>query len=231
MTRPPAGFEQGRRDVVTAVLIPIDGLTRLPVRSGVRVQLWDPIGQAALPNRLVRNLSGHVVLLNEPADREMTFRIDPGTAGYRGPLFVAFTPAADGVSRVVPLERRPDSSFDGIPTLVRGSVVRSAGAGTAAEPARVPGLVVTASPPAAAAGRQFPATTDERGVFALAVGLKRLGDDDGPAPISTTLRFQKAGLPVREFDVALESGRTHVFAAPIDLDRDEEPPFAEASRP
>ena len=228
MTEPSITFEEGRSDVVTAVVIPIDGVTRLPVRSGVHAVLWDPVRQTALPNRLVRNLSGQLVLLNEPADRELTFRIEPGRAGYRGPLFVTFSPAEDGVSRVVALERRPDSAFDGTATLVRVSVVRSAG--SPAEPARVPGLTVTASPRAEAAGHQFPATTDERGVFALVVGLKLLGGEEGRAPVSAVLRFEKTGLPVREHEVDLLQGRTHVFAAAIDLDRDDRPPFTHETR-
>ncbi|OLT00497.1 hypothetical protein BJF90_34870 [Pseudonocardia sp. CNS-004] len=60
-TRPPIAFEQGRTDVVTTVVIPIDGVTRRAVRRGLDVQLWDPAAQTARPNRLIRNLSGHIV--------------------------------------------------------------------------------------------------------------------------------------------------------------------------
>jgi len=228
-TRPPIAFEPGRTDVVTAVVIPMDGVTRLPVRSGVDAQLWDPIRQKARPNRLVRNLSGYIVLLNEPADQDLTFRIVPGRTGYRGPLFVTFNPARDGVSRVVALERRPDAAFEGTETLIRGSVVRSAGTGSPAEPVRVAGLTVSASPRADAAGHQFPTTTDERGGFALVVGLKLIGANEGPAPVTTMLRFEKAGLPVRELEVELDHGRTHVFAASIDLDSDNRPQFTHKS--
>ena len=80
-TRPPIAFEQARIDVVTAVVIPMDGVTRLRVRGGVNAQLWDPVREEARPNRLVRNLSGHIVLLNEPRDQDLTFRIEPGPAG------------------------------------------------------------------------------------------------------------------------------------------------------
>lgn len=230
MTRPPVVLEEGRGDVVSAVLVPIDGVTRRPVRSGVQAQLWDPVRRAARHNRLIRNLSGHLVLVNEPSDRELTFRIDPGTAGYRGPLFVAFTPDADGVSRVVALEPRPERAFDAGTTLVRGCVGRSARSGSAAPPSPVAGLTITAGPRAGAAGHQFPATTDERGVFALVVGLRVSGMDDDAGPIPTTLRFEKSGLPVREFDVDLHRGRTHVFTAAVDLDRDDRPPLALHSR-
>jgi hypothetical protein len=230
-TKRPIAFQQGRTDVVTAVLVPMDGVTRIPVRTGVDAQLWDRVEEIPRSERLIRNLSGQLVLLNHPADQQLTFRIDPTRAGYRGPLFITFTPAADGVSRIVALERRPDSEFDATLTLVRGSVVRSAGTGSPAEPAAVSGLRVTASPQAGAAGHQFPVTTDERGVFALVVGLKRLGaTDEAPAPVRTVLRFEKAGLPVRDISVDLDHGRTHVFAAPVDLDRDDRPPFTHPVR-
>ncbi len=230
MTRPIA-FEQARTDVVTAVLIPVDGVTRRPVRSGLDAQLWDPLRQIPRPNRLVRNLSGYVVLVNEPADQDLTFWIDPAAAGYRGPLFVMFNPARDGVSRVVALEPRPDRAFDDGTTLVRGSVVRSGGGASPIRPQPVAGLTVTATPRADSAGHQFPATADERGVFALAVGLKLPVTAEGPAPVPTVLRFEKAGLPVREVTFDLDEGRTHVFATAVDLDSDNPPHFTHQARP
>lgn len=231
MTRPQIVFELTRTDVVTAVLIPVDGVTRRPVRGGLDAQLWDPVRQAARPRRLVRNLSGHVVLLNEAAEEDLVFRVDPAAAGYRGPLFVTVNPARDGVSRVVALEPRADHAFDDGTTLVRGMVVRSGGGGSSAQPLPVEGLTVTASPQAGSAGHQFPATTDERGVFALAVGLKLAATAEGPAPIPTVLRFEKPGLPVHEFTLALDEGRTHVFATAVDLDSDDQPHFTHQDRP
>ncbi|GAA2756212.1 hypothetical protein [Actinopolymorpha rutila] len=225
MTRRRIAFEQVRTDVVAAVLIVVDGVTRRPVRSRLGVLLWDPVRGAARPGRLIRNLSGHVVLVNESPDQDLTFRIDPADAGYRGPLFVTFNPARDGVSRVVALEPRPDRAFDDGTTLVRGSVVRSAGGGTPTHPLPVAGLTVTARPRTGSAGHQFPATTDERGVFALAVGLKLAATAEGPAPVPTLLRLEKPGLPVREFTLALDEGRTHILAEPVDLDRDDPPRF------
>jgi hypothetical protein len=222
--RPPIAFDApGRTDVVTAVLIPVDGVTRRPVRTGVDALLWDPVRQAARPNRLLRNLSGHVVLVNEPADQDLTFRVDPGAAGYRGPLFVTLNPARDGVSRVVELERRPDAGFDETATLVRGEVVRTGG-----PPQRVAGLTVTAEP-TDLGGRQFPATTDQRGVFALVVGLKVPATDEAAEPVPTVLRFAKEGLPERELIVDLDQGRTHVFATAVDLDSDDPPHFTTSS--
>ncbi|OJF15184.1 hypothetical protein [Couchioplanes caeruleus] len=98
------------------------------------------------------------MLLNEPRGRELTFRIDPSAAGYRGPLLVTAVPPANGPARlVVPLERLSGSAFESGTTLVRGSVVRSGVA--------VAGLTVSAQPAADAAGHQFPATTDDRGVL------------------------------------------------------------------
>lgn len=220
--RPTIALQEGRTDVVTAVVIPMDGMTRLPVRTGVQVQLWNPDSHEPFPSRMVRNLSGYFVLLNEPADRLLTFRVDPTGAGYRGPLFVAFNPVAAGVSRVVALERRPDARFDTNTTLVRGSIVRTAGPGSPSVPAPVDGVVVTADPPAPTA-HQFPATSDERGVFALAVGPKTTVGDDTPELIATELRFAKPGLVTRVFEVELVPGQTHVFAEPIDLDRSYRP--------
>jgi hypothetical protein len=224
---PPIAFEPDLTDVVTAVLIPIDGATRRPVRSGISAQLWDPVGKASRPNRIVRNLSGHLVLLNEPLDTELTFRIDPEGAGYRGPVFRTFTPVETDRSRIVALERRADAYFDPTETLIRGGVVRSADpAGIPGAPAPVAGLTVSARPPAGAAGHQFPVTTDERGVFALVVGLRLVGTNEGPISVPTRLRFEKTGLPVRELSVNLDPGRVHVFTKPIDLDTDRTPVFS-----
>lgn len=210
MTRLPIAFEPDLTDVVTAVVIPMDGFTRRVVTGGVEVELWDPQRGTVVPVRLVRNLSGHHVLLNAPADQDLTFRVRPERAGYRGPVLVAFNPAAEGVSRVVPLERRPDTDFADVATLVRGMVARSA--------TPVAGAVVSARPPASA-GRQFPATTDERGVFALAVRL------DEPGPVPATLRVAEAGGATRDLTVDLERGRVHLFAEVIDLDRPNTPQF------
>lgn len=228
-TRPPITLDSARTDVVTAVLIPVDGVTRRPVRGGLDARLWDPVRQAPRPNRLIRNLSGHVVLVNEPADQDLTFRVEPAAAGYRGPLFVTFNPARDGISRVVALERRPDGAFDGNKTLVRGEVVRTADGES--PPPRVPGLTVTARPEADRAGHQFPATTDERGVFALVIGLRVPATDEAGAAVPTVLRFAKAGLPVRELTVDLVPGRPHVFAEPVDLDGDDPTHFTHEARP
>jgi hypothetical protein len=208
----------------TAVVILIDGVTRLPVRGHLDAQLWDPVRQVARPNRLIRNQSGYIVLVNERANQDLTFRIEPAAAGYRGPLFVTFNPATDGVSRVVALEPRPDSVFDEAATLVRGSVVRSGGGGSPLLPQPVSGLTVTATPTAAEAAHQFPATTDERGVFALVVGLKPPTTDEEQTPVSTVLRFEKTGLPVREFAIDLARGRTYTFASAVDLDRADQDP-------
>lgn len=216
MTRPPIIFEPDFTDVVTAVIIPMDGFTRRVVTSGVDVELWDPQRDTALPQRLVRNLSGHHVLLNEPADQDLTFRMSPERAGYRLPGLVTVNPADEGIARVVPLERRPDANFGDVPTLVRGMVARSA--------AFVAGAKISARPPAST-GHQFPATTDERGVFAVAVRLDEAG------PVGTTLRVESPAGVARELIVNLERGRTHIFATPIDLDATTTPDFTHHIRP
>lgn len=213
MTSRPVRYEQGRTDVVTAVVVPMDGATRLPVRHGVDVQLWDPAGQRARASRLVRNLSGQAVLLNEVPDQELTFRIGTERSFYRGPLLVAFNPAQDGLRRVVALERRPDASFDDVATIVRGVVTRSPDAG---DGAAGPVEGVTVSVDVASPGHQFPATTDGRGSFALVVDLRPPAPDE-PTTVPAQVRLAKDGQLLRTLPVALEHGRAHVFSAPIDL--------------
>jgi hypothetical protein len=230
MSRPHITFEQGRTDTVTAVVVPMDGSTRIPVSAGVHVQLWDRARQAASPHRLVRNLSGHLVLLNEPRGQELTFRVAAEDAGYRSPVFVTFTPTDEVRRVVVPLERRPDGDFDDTATLVRGWVVRS-GDGDPAHGVPVAGINVSARPQADAAGHQLGATTDDRGVFALVVGLRVIGADEGPVPVATTLRLAEGELSARELSVELEPGRTHVFADAIDLDGVSTPRFTHEAQP
>jgi len=223
MSRPSIVFEQPRTDVVTAVVIPTDGITRRTART-VDVELWDPDQQVALPFRLVRNLSGHAVLLNQPADQELTFRILTRDTGYRGPVFITFNPAVDGISRVVALERCPDAGFDDVAILVRGWVVRSAGPAAGGPPVPISGVTVSAELTQGGPGHQFPATTNAHGTFALAVGRPaNAGADAGPFP--TTLHFVKDGLPGRDVDVELEAGRVHVFSEAIDLDAAGQPRF------
>jgi hypothetical protein len=204
MTRPPTTYEPAIVDVVTAVVIPMDGVTRRIVTTGVDVELWDPRRQVPVPKRLIRNRSGAHVLLNEPDDQELTFRLRPEAAGYRGPVLVTVNPRVEGISRLVPLERRPDADFGDVATLIRGLVVRA--------DTPVAGAVVSARPPAPA-GEQFPATTDERGVFALVVHL------DEPGPVNTPVRVTQPGGATRDLTVELRRGRAYAFAAVIDLDR------------
>ncbi|RAK34468.1 hypothetical protein B0I29_11167 [Actinoplanes lutulentus] len=208
-------FEPGRTDVVTAVLHLIDGLTRRTVLRDAEVHL-DTAGRRE--TRLIRNRSGLFVLLNHPAGEDLTFRVTAGRAGYREPGPITFRPSRDGVLRVVALERRADAGFGDVAVLVRGTVIRSGGEPGVREP--VAGLTVSAEPPPEAAGRQFPATTDGDGVFALAVGITvaPLGE---PAPVPTVLHFGAD----RDVAIDLEHGREHVFAADIDLDGDTVPRF------
>jgi hypothetical protein len=229
--RRPIVLEDRRpTDVVTAVIIPMDGVSRMPVRNGVAVQLWDPDRGIARPNRLIRNLSGHLVLVDEQADQDLTFRVDPTRAGYLGPLLVTFNPAHEGVSRIVALEPRPDGPLPPNATVVRGMVVRSTrplvrpdGRAVASPEA---GVTVTVELPAEVrGGRGMPATTDGRGVFVLVVGLKPIVTSEGIEPVDATLRFDKPETPSQVITVALDHGRTHVFSAPVDLDRANRPDF------
>lgn len=218
MSRHLVGSEAGRNDRVTAVIIPMDGATRIPVRQGIEVQLWDQEQQLVRPIRLLRNLHGQTALLNEVADQELTFRIKTERSHYRGPLFTTFNPAVDGTAHVVALERRPDASFDDIATLVRGVVVRPDPAGVG-RTVPVDGVRVSVFG-AEVTGHQFPATTDERGSFALIVNIRRPGPDETPT-VQARLRFEKESLPPRVLDVTLTHGRTHVFSTPVDLDANE----------
>ena len=215
------GAEPGRSDVVTAVVVPTDGVSRRPVRSGLDVQLWDPVTERVRPARLVRNLSGAAALLNEATDQELTFRIATGRTYYRGPVFLTVNPARDGISHVVALERRPEAPFDDVASLVRGVVVRS-GAPGADGPLPVEGVRVTATVPGP--GHQFPVTTDERGAFALAVSLRPPLADEPPT-VAATLRVDKGGLPSRTLAVGLQHAHVHVFGTPVDLDGTGRVPF------
>jgi hypothetical protein len=215
VSRHLVGTESGRTDRVTAVIIPMDGATRIPVRRGIDVQLWDREQQQARPIRLIRNLDGQTALLNEEADQEFTFRIGTERSYYRGPLLTTFNPAVDGTTHVVALERRPDASFDDIATLVRGAVVLpDPTGGTDAVP--VDGAKVSVIG-AEITGHQFPVTTDQRGSFALIVNIRRPGPDE-TSTVGARLRFEKDGAPTRVLDVTLTHGRTHVLSAPVDLE-------------
>jgi hypothetical protein len=208
------GFEQGRTDVVAAVLHLIDGLTRRTVTRGVGVRLWDKERQAPRPARVVRNHSGLFVLLNHPADETLTFRVTAGPAGYRDPCPISFRPSASKKVRLVTLERRPDADFGDVAVLIRGTVIRSIGD----SPGPAANLKVSAAPPRDVAGHQFPATTDENGVFALAVGILPREREE-PAAQATILSFGDA----RQIPVHLRYGWTYTFEKEIDLDGHDDP--------
>jgi hypothetical protein len=214
-----------KRDEVTAVLVPADRTSRRPVTSGVQATLWDDQNDRALPDRLVHNLSGALVLLNRPLGQTYTFRIDPTAAGYSGPFLVAFQPEVGNRRQVVWLASRPDSPFDRGMTLVRGVITRAAPKASAA------GLEVAAVPRRGDGGAPqdadptFTGVTDQHGGFAVAVRLEPSDDGDLDASVETTLTLNRGGDPHRELVVQLDHGREHVFAEPLDLDGDNEPPF------
>ena len=167
---------------------------------------------------MVRNLSGQAVVLNAPPGEDLTFRIGTERSIYRGPVLLTVNPATDGRAHVVALERRPDAPFDDVATLVRGVVVRS----PAGAPVAVEGATVSAAAPGP--GRQFPATTEARGAFALVVELRAPAPDE-PVEIDVVLTVAKDGLPTRTLAVQLQHGRHHVFTAPVDLDDAVVPPI------
>jgi hypothetical protein len=218
-------------DQVTAVLVPADRSSRRRVTSGVRATLWDDQNDRDLPDRLVRNLSGALVLLNRPLGETYTFRVDPTAAGYSGPFLVAFQPDAGNRSQIVWLSSRPDSPFDPGTTLIRGVVTRTAPSASAA------GIEIAAVPRRGDGGAPhdndptFTGTTDERGSFAVAVHLEVPDDGDLDATVETALTLNRGGTPHRELVVHLHHGREHVFAEALDLDGGNEPPFTDGARP
>jgi hypothetical protein len=199
------------------------------VTSGVRAALWDDQNDRVLPDRLVRNLSGALVLLNRPLGETYAFRVDPTAAGYSGPFLVSFTPDADHRRLIVWLSSRPDSPFEPGTTLIRGVVTRTAPNASAA------GIDVAAVPRRGDGGApqdddpMFTGTTDERGCFAVAVHLEAPDDGDLDATVETVLTLNRGGAPHRELVVHLDHGREHVFAEALDLDGDNEPPFTDGT--
>ena len=214
-------------DEVTAVLVLADRTSRRPVTSGVRATLWDDQNDRDLPDRLVRNLSGALVLLNRPLGETYTFRVDPTAAGYSGPFLVAFQPEAGNRRQIVWLSSRPDSPFDPGTTLVRGVVTRTAPNASAA------GIEIAAVPRRSDGGPPqdddptFAGISDERGSFAVAVHLEPPDDRDLNATVETALTLNRGGTPHRELVVHLDYGREHVFAEALDLDGSNEPPFTD----
>lgn len=213
-------FEEGRTDVVTAVVTLMDGATRRPVRGEIDVRLWDAAAGQALPIAVVRNLSGQAVVLNAPPAQDLTFRVGTERSVYRGPVFLTINPAQDGVRHVIALERRPDAPFDDVAILVRGVVVRRPPGSAGPVPAE--GARVFAAVPGP--GRQFPATTDARGAFALVVDLRPPAPDE-PVEVDAVLTVRTDTHPDRALQVKLQHGRHHVFTAPIDLDGAGTPPI------
>lgn len=216
-------------DEVTAVLVPADRTSRQPVTSGVRATLWDDQNDRDLPDRLVRNLSGALVLLNRPLGETYTFRVDPTAAGYSGPFLVAFQPDAGNRRQIIWLSSRPDSPFDPGTTLIRGVVTRTAPNASAA------GIEIAAVPRRGDGGAPqnddptFTGITDERGCFAVAVHLEAPDDGDLDATVETALTLNRGGTPHRELVVHLDHGHEHVFAAALDLDGVNEPPFTDGT--
>lgn len=221
-SRPSVSFQPPLIDQVTTALVFVDRFSLAPVRQGVKAWLWDPAADRPLSPRLIRNLSGNLVLINQPEDADYTFRVDPADAGYLQPPNVSVHPSTDGIRRVVWLDRRPDAAFDDQTTLVRGAVVRTAVDGSLAEPAPVVDVTVSVVP-APTRPVRYRTQSDERGVFALALRLPPPGAGELPAAVTTTLRFEKAGAPARELARDLTDGRSHVFVEAIDLDGTNQP--------
>lgn len=216
-------------DVVTAVLVPADRVSRRIVRSGVSATLWDAVNERVLPDRIVRSLSGGLVLLNRPLGQDYTFRIDPTAAGYAGPVMVTMRPVAADRRRVVWLSSRPDSPIEPGTTAVRGVITRSAADASAARLEVVAVPVLADGSPPADDEPAFVGITDDRGGFAVTLRLEPPDDGDLTATVDTTLTLNPGGDPERDLVVQLRPGHEHVFTEPLDLDGDNEPPFTEGA--
>jgi hypothetical protein len=214
-------------DKVTAVLVPADRTSRRAVTSGVTATLWDSATGRPLPDRMIRNLSGSLVLLNRPLGQAYTFQIDPTGAGYSGPFSLTFQPEAANRRRVVWLSSRPDSPIEPGTTVVRGVLTRSA-IGTTASGIEVAAVPRRADGGAPAEGDPvFAGITDKRGGFAVALRLERPDDGDLQPTVETTMTLNRERNPRRDLVVQLHYGREHVFAEPLDLDGANEPPFTD----
>lgn len=214
----PVEFDLPITSTVTAVLIPVDRFTRTEVRSGVTAWVQDLDQGRPLPYRLIRNRRGYFCLTDQLSDADYTFRVDPGTAGYIGPIDVQFNPAADGLSQVVWLDPKPDYGFSAEVTLVRGLVVADSGGPLG--PTGLDGAVVSLD------GERFQTVTDSRGAFVLALELPETVAGEPVEPVEADLRFDHPDHGPRVLTVTLSEGRPHIFAEPIELDGANEPPFA-----
>jgi hypothetical protein len=213
MSLGPLRFDRAITSRVTAELAFVDRFTRRRVKRGVRAGVVDPADGSPLPYRLIPNLSGGLALSDLPSDTDYTILVDPRHAGYVGPFEFTINPSAGGLQVVVDLDPKPNFAFEPGTTLVRGSVVVTAGP--------VEGAVISVD------GQRFATLSDKNGSFALPLSLSGLAVGEQPEPQVVDLLFEAPDLSSRRLTVTLVERRTHVFSEPIELDGDNTPPFAE----
>src|SRR5262249_10711602 len=117
--------DEPRTDVVTFAVVPFDAFSGQVVSEGVKAEL------EGLPNRPIKNLSGHLVFINlpDPPDgSKYKVDIDASKAGNFSPESEFFPPDDPDLANTrrlpVKLMRRPDFPYAEATTLIRGVVVR-----------------------------------------------------------------------------------------------------------
>lgn len=208
-----------RGDRVTLAVVPVDGFSGAIVTSGIAVSV------RGRPDRPIRNASGMLVFLNLPEslpdNEKPTYivDIDAGETGFYDPEPIEFIPPEpdDPDSerkrrREALLIPRPDYSYPGGSTLLRGVLV------TGAAPAV--GATVRVRPDLS--DGDFVARADGKGAFTLALR---------PSPLSKKkleldIHFHFAGgAHARTLKKSLSAGRNHSFLEPIDLKGANNPDF------
>jgi hypothetical protein len=207
-----------RADVVTFAVAPMDAFSGRIVRSGVRAKV------KGLPDRPIRNLTGHLVFKNLPDQDKYTVVVDPTEAGYFAPEDSDFPENADAGKtklHLVRLMRRPEFPFESDVTLIRGVVVRGAGPGAEVSGAAIwtGDLIKPTDPlfnPSAPKPLRFETRSGRGGAFALPLTLPH-SNDGATKAFPVTLHLQD-GEDVRVLeDLQIKDGKPHSFCEPIDL--------------
>jgi hypothetical protein len=229
-----------RPDVVTLAVEPMDAFSGRIVSSGVKASVKN------LPDRPIRNLSGHLVFKNLPEKDKYTVIVDPTEAGYFQPDESDFprNPEARKTKRhLVRLIRRPEFAFENDVTLIRGVVVNGK--------EKVENATVFASKPKANGPEPgvddpddplttFQTRTDRRGAFALALRLPSLeGEQSGldPRPgerdricVNVRLHVRKDGA-ARHLDCTIADRKSNSLFRPIDLSATDPAVFFDPCKP
>jgi hypothetical protein len=187
-------------DTVTFAITPIDAFSGMLVRAGVKAEV------DGLPNRPIKNLSGHLVFINLPASPKYTGTVNAREAGYFWPEPFDFVPSATADKRrKVLLYPRPEFAYPPETTLIRGVVVL----GTAPNAPAVANARIYTDVPS------FETRSDTRGSFALALTLSTAMSHGGKATVKLTL---EQGGKTRLFpNLEIIEAKPQSFNMPIDL--------------